>query len=101
MYIADSASAILSALLCGEGGQAYNAASPETITIRRFAETCAEKNGSAVRIQLPIQEERIEKSPIQRQVLDGEKLVTLGWKAQFSIQEGIGHSISILKENDV
>lgn len=43
----------------------------------------------------------MEKSPIQRQVLDGEKLMALGWKAQFSIQEGIEHSISILKENDV
>ena len=100
MYIADSASAILSALLCGESGQAYNAASTETITIRRLAETCAELNSSAVHIQLPIPEESMEKSPIQRQVLDGEKLMALGWKAQFSIQEGIEHSISILKEND-
>ncbi len=101
MYIADSASAILSALLCGESGQAYNAASTETITIRCLAETCAEMDSSAVHIQLPIPEENMEKSPIQRQVLDGEKLMELGWKAQFSIQEGIEHSISILKGNDV
>ena len=49
-------------------------------------------------MRLAKNESKIEKSPINRQVLDGYKLRKLGWKAQFSIREGISHSVQILRD---
>lgn len=96
LYIADSATAIFSILIRGEDWQAYNVASGETITIRDFAKACADLSECDIEIQLPTENELIETSPIERQVLDGGKLKELGWKAQFSIREGIKHSVQVL-----
>lgn len=98
LYIADSAAAIFTVLLHGQEKNVYNIASQETITIRGFAETCATVSDNEVDMRLAKNESKIEKSPINRQVLDGYKLRKLGWKAQFSIREGISHSVQILRD---
>lgn len=98
LYIADSASAIFSVLLCGEVNQAYNVSSLEKLTIRKFAKICATLSKKNVYMQLPTNEEYMERSPIERQILDGSRLRALGWNANFSIKKGILHSIEILKD---
>ena len=49
-------------------------------------------------MQLPTNEEYMERSPIERQILDGSRLRALGWNANFSIKKGILQSIEILKD---
>lgn len=98
LYIADSAAAIYTVLLHGQAENAYNVSSRETMSIREFAEICASVSGEKIRMQLPTEAECIERSPIERQVLDGRRLRNFGWDAQFSLREGIIHTIQILQK---
>lgn len=97
-YVADAVSGIITVLLDGESTQAYNVAPNESISIREFAEICADEGGCQVRFMAPDDVERKEQSPISSQVLVNDKLIALGWKGLFSAQKGIGRSIEILKE---
>lgn len=97
MYVADSCAALVSILLTGEPGLAYNICSGETMTIRKFAEICAQMVGQTVQQNVTISNNSLENSPIARQVLDGSRLEALGWKNVFSLEEGICHTIEILK----
>ena len=97
-YVADAVSGIITVLLDGESTQAYNVAPNESISIREFAEICADEGGCQVRFMTSDDVERKEQSPISSQVLINDKLIALGWKGLFSAKKGIGRSIEILKE---
>lgn len=98
-YIADCASAILTILLKGAGGEAYNISnSSATVTIAQFANIVAEQTGQKVIFVSPDQKAISERSPISRQVLDSQKLESLGWTGAFNVSEGIDHILKILKE---
>lgn len=98
-YIADCASAIITCLINGEPGQAYNSANNDsTITIAGFAEIVAKYAGTKVVYDAPSEDDIINRSPILKQVLDSKKLEALGWKGYYNIEKGIGNTISILKE---
>jgi nucleoside-diphosphate-sugar epimerase len=100
-YVADCASGLLTVLLEGENSQAYDLANPDSVlTVRSFAEKCAAYVGRKVICQLPDAVEKKEQSPIDRQVLCPDKLIALGWKPSYSIDEGIQHTISILQDED-
>ena len=96
-YVADCASALLSVLLNGENAKAYNLATDETISIREFAWECAKAAGKQVILRLPNQTEKEERTPIENQILSDKALEKLGWKKNFSIKEGIKHSIEIMR----
>ena len=77
--------------------QAYNvAAGASRATIAALAEWIAEAAG------VPLVREKPESAnagtPIPRQVLSSEKLEALGWRARFSLQEGIGRTLTALRE---
>ena len=96
-YVADCASALLFVLLNGEHAKAYNLATDETISIRGFADECANIAGKQVILQLPNQTEKEERTPIKNQILSDKALRELGWKKKFSIKEGMEHSIEIMR----
>lgn len=98
-YIADCASGIISVLLNGKSCEAYNIANPmSTITIAGFASIVAQLTGKKI-IYLEQDEIAIEeKTPIKKQVLCSNKIEKLGWKAKYGIEEGIAHTLAILKE---
>lgn len=98
-YVADCASAVLSVLLCGKSGEAYNIANSEArITIAGFAETVAEKTGRKVIFEVPDLTALAEQTPIEKQVLSSEKLVELGWTGKYTVNLGVEHTIKALKE---
>jgi len=97
MYVADSVAAILSVLLVGESGNAYNISNPDSIvSIREFAELTAELSGRKVVIQLPA-EKPVDDTPITRQVLCADKLSAIGFRSAFTCREGIESSLAIMK----
>lgn len=89
LYVADSVSAILTVLLSGESGKAYDIASDEcVITIANLARTIAEVAGVEVRFEIPNEDEKRQQSPISKQVLNGDSLRELKWAYRYSIDEG-------------
>lgn len=101
-YIADNASGILTVLLNGVSGEAYNIANVDSIaTIRQFADCCASKANSHVEFVSPDAVALAERSPISRQVLNSAKLESLGWHGMYSVDTGVDHTIRILRELSV
>ena len=79
LYTADAATAILTVLLKGEPGQAYNAANEDTYcSIAQMAEMVAKQGG--VKVRYDIQDEVGNGYPKALYMdLDTEKLKALGW----------------------
>lgn len=97
IYVVDCAYAILYLLLNGQKGEAYNI-SPinDSASIREFAETVAKAGGCNVVFDFPKGEENIT-SPVTRAVLDSSKLMKVGWKNLFTLEEGIKNSVKSLR----
>lgn len=96
-YIADCASVIITCLLNGEPGQAYNSANPNArITIAGLAQTIAKCAGRQVVFADPSAVDIANRTPIAKQVLSSEKVESLGWHGTYDIEEGINHTLMIL-----
>lgn len=100
-YVADSVSGLLTVLLCGESGEAYNIAEEHSdIMLRDLASIIAEFSGRSVVFEIPDAVEAAGYSKATKARLDGHKLQALGWKPSYEIQNGIKRTIKILKETD-
>lgn len=98
-YIADSAAGILTVLLEGRSGEAYNIArTNENITIADFASIVAEAGKRKCIYSKPNEIEKEEQTPIRYAVLDSVKLQKLGWHSFYPVKKGVCHTISILKD---
>lgn len=98
-YVGDCVSAILSVLIQGKPGESYNIANAEAqTTIAGLAEQIAREAGTDVVYAQPDEEERTRQTPIAKQVLNTDKLESLGWKGKYSVKEGIRHTFLILKQ---
>lgn len=94
----DCVSAVMSVLLNGESGQAYNIANKEgVVSIAQLAEKIAAAVGKKVVFDIP---EGGTKggSSIVRGVLDGKKLESIGWTAVYDIDKGIKTTIEIMED---
>lgn len=99
-YVADAVSGVLYCLLHGECGEAYNIAdSASDIMLRDLAGIIAGFAGKQVVFDLPDATERAGYSTATVAVMESEKIRTLGWKAQYTIQTGLERTIRILKED--
>lgn len=96
----DCATAILTVLLKGERGQAYNIANPlSIITIKEFAEVCADVANRKVCFNVPTESETATYNMMDNSVLLSYKLEILGWKGVWEARDGIKESIEVLREN--
>jgi len=94
-YAADAAAALLTILLKGEAGQAYNVANRGSEhSIREYALTLAALAGVMVVFDLPPESERAGYSTVTRAVQNPEKLEALGWKALTPLKEGLQHTLA-------
>ena len=84
LYTEDAVEAILTVLVRGEAGEAYNAANEGTYcTIHEMAETVAKEFGEGlVKVRIETGENEISKgyTPVLHMNLDTEKLQKLGWR---------------------
>lgn len=91
LYTADAVTAILTVLLKGQDGQAYNAGNPETYcSIVEMAQLVAEQiTGNKIQVQLSkfTKDNNFKFSPPHHLHLDVNKLKKLGWKQTRGLKE--------------
>lgn len=101
-YVADAVSGLLTVLLKGENGEAYNIADEKSdITLKDLACAIAEMCGRKVVFELPDSTEKAGYSMATKARLDGSKLKNLGWEMKYDIPEGMNRTLSILKSSEV
>lgn len=93
-YSLDCASAILTVLLVGKTGQAYNIANRDSqVSIREFAEAVCKYTGRKVIFENPSDEEKRGYNLMENSTLDPSLLEALGWKACFDLHSGVKRTI--------
>ncbi len=94
-YVIDCVSAILTALIRGERGQAYNISNPNSIvTIREMAEAFSKEGNCQMLFENPSDEERDAFNFMENSSLTSSKLEDLGWKASFDMETGAKHTLN-------
>ena len=101
-YVADAVAGLLTILLKGESGEAYNIAEEHSdIMLKDLAAIIAGINGKEVVFEIPDAVEAAGYSTATKARLDGHKLQALGWTPKYDIKSGIERTILILKEEKV
>ena len=99
LYAGDSVSGLLTVLLKGKSGDAYNVADDASdITLKDLASIIAEYVGKNVVFEIPDSIESAGYSTATKARLDAKKLKDLGWIAKYDIKEGIERTIDIMRE---
>lgn len=89
-YTLDCASAILTVLLKGKCGEAYNISNSQSVvTIRELAECIAETAGVNVVFEQATDQEQKSYNMMDNSSLDSSKLESLGWHGFFDMKKGI------------
>lgn len=98
IYVADAVSGILTVMLTGKKGEAYNIADEESdIKLKDLATLIAKISNTEVVFDLPDEIEKEGFSKATKARLSPNKLKELGWKAQYNINTGIENTLNILK----
>lgn len=98
-YVADAVAGLLTILLKGKCGEAYNVSDEASdIMLKDLARMIADSTGNNVVFEIPDQTEAAGYSKATKARLDSTKLQGLGWKAKYPIQCGIERTIGILKD---
>lgn len=97
-YVADAVSGLLTVLLKGKDGEAYNVAGGSSdITLKNLALLIAGFGGVSVKHELPDATEQSGYSTATVARMDGSKLKGLGWEAEYSVGDGVKRTLDILK----
>lgn len=98
VFCTDSASALLTVLLRGEAGTAYNVGDPGfTCTIRELASAFAVAGGVGISFDMPTEIERAGYNPMACSALDCSRLAGLGFSAKLSLEEAAAITIGCLR----
>lgn len=90
----DCASAMLSILVSGEKGNAYNISNPHSIcTISQLAAAIAKNAGVEVVFEMPTDGEKRVFNMMDNSSLNSAKLEALGWKPSFDLESGISNML--------
>ena len=97
-YVADAVAGLLTILLKGESGEAYNIAEEHSdIMLRDLAAIIANMNNKEVVFEIPDAVEAAGYSTATKARLDGRKLQGLGWKPKYDIRSGMERTVQILR----
>ena len=100
-YTADAVSALLVVLARGAVGEAYNVANKDTaISIADMAKLVCEKfSGGRSKVVFDIAEDatKLGYNPVVKICLDTTKLESLGWKAEFGLEDMFRRTIESIK----
>lgn len=97
-YSIDCAVAILTALLFGKAGEAYNIGHSEVTTIYEMATIVATAGNTELITAMPTEKEIRMFNPMNNSALNDNKIKKLGYSSIFSAEEGLSHTVKILKE---
>lgn len=96
VYVADVVSALFFLLQSGERGEAYNVTGDKSnITLADLAGLIARISEKKVIFELPDEMEKAGYSKATKALLDITKIKKLGWKSQYSIEEGIKRTLAM------
>ena len=100
LYVFDCITALLSIMTKGKSGEAYNISDNNSvISLAELAKICAKIGGTNVKFENQDDLEKKGASTFQDVRLDCTKLKSLGWKAYFSLEEGLERTIFYLKQD--
>lgn len=92
-YVTDAVAALLTLLVKGDAGQAYNVANRHSVaSIREYAQTLADIAGVKLAFELPPEVEKAGYTRVSRAVLNPAKLEALGWQARLGLRQGLEES---------
>lgn len=95
-YAPDAAAALITLMLKGESGQAYNIADPGcAVSIRTYAQTMADLANVKLVFDLPPEHEQAGYSKVSKAILKSDKLLSLGWSAKYDLREGLRRTLEI------
>jgi len=99
-YVPDAVAGLLYILLHGVRGEAYNIASngSHDISLKDLAHLLAQISGTKVIFEVPDESEKQGYSTATKALLNSNKLRALAWKPIYEIEEGLKHTINILRE---
>lgn len=98
LYVMDSVSGLLTVLLNGESGEAYNISDDASdIMLKDLAAIIADYAGKKVVFEIPDAVESAGYSKATKARLDSSKLNSLGWKAKYDIKTGIVRTMEMLE----
>ena len=96
-YMADAVYGLMTIVLKGERGEAYNIADKSSnITLKELAQTIADCTGGKVVFEIPDPTEAAGYSKATKALLNGDKCKKLGWLPFYNISEGVQRTIDIL-----
>ena len=96
IYVTDVVSGLLTLLLLGKSGEAYNIAA-DSSTLKDLAQMVADTVGRQVISRAPDGVEAAGYGKVTSAQLDTSKLKALGWTPKYGIEDGIKRTIAILK----
>ena len=85
-------------MLKGENGQAYNIGHDDMTSIRKMAEIYAKTGNVELSMAEPTETELKAFNPMQNSSLNNQKVKMLGYRDTFTVDEGLRHTVKILKE---
>ncbi len=98
IYVADAVSAILTIMLKGKTGEAYNVAGRNSNwTLRELAEYLASLNGKKVTYAFPDEKESRGYSAATKALMNADKLKAIGWDSRYAMRDGIKLTYEILR----
>ncbi len=96
-YALDCASALLTVLIRGMSGEAYNISNASSIvTVRDLAQAFASAVGKKVIYENPTDAEKAGYTAMMNSSLDSAKLEALGWKGIFDLKRGVESTLAEL-----
>lgn len=97
-YSLDCATALITILLQGEQGEAYNISNRNSIvTVRELAETLAKAGNVDIRFEKPVGHEAAGYNPMSCSALDSTKIESLGWTGGFDLMRGARATVDALR----
>ncbi len=97
-YAYDCASAILTVLLNGNSGTAYNISNKDSIiSIRDIATLFAEKGNTQLIFEVPTDKERAGYNLMDMSALDASALEQLGWQAVADAPKGVEMTLELME----
>lgn len=97
-YVVDCVSAVLTVLLNGQTGEAYNISCKKSIvSVKEMAECFANAGGKRVVYECPTEKEKAGYNLMSNSILDSEKIEMLGWNGLYDMKTGAQHTIETLR----
>lgn len=98
-YVSDAVAGLITVLLCGTKGVAYNIADEASdIRLKDLAGIIAKASGTKVVFDVPEAVEAAGYSTATKARLDHKKVAGLGFRAKYDIKSGIKRTLKILEE---